>query len=167
MQPIIIKTAAALDITLGQLLNRLLPTIQAEIILESKTELDDYEDEIEIETFTFETPRAIEFFLLEALQFIAHSLATSTGDDAYFDYTPSLLEQYSQLLRGLKNAINLLDPAEYKDKDLTNWYSAKIAAPRMLTISIEFYNTMLIHQAPAEIPGGPNHYFEHIGLTRI
>ena len=143
MKPYVIITFAAMDITWGQVLENLKnpPVTQY---------LGDPEicDDIQ-ESFTFKSLESVAEFLTEAPKHLLDSLATSTGDDSFFDYTGSFLEQYQQLINGLISLTETFNPEQYRgNQDINSYYLTKIQIPRLLRLNIELFNSVILpHQS--------------------
>lgn len=134
-----ICTVAALDITWADVLEGFTNNPK---IYRDYSEIDDYN----LETIEFNSLDSICEFLTKAPSILADTLATSTGDDSYYDYTWSFLAQYREILEGLIPLSETLNPNDFKD-DTHNWYLVSIQIPRLITLNKEIFNRVILeHQ---------------------
>ena len=145
MRSLKITTHAALDITWGQLFKNFLTAKHIEIKSFTTPETEESFEE-NFETFTFKSLDAISEFLTKAPSLLIESLATSTGDDSYFDYTWSFLAQYKEILLEVINHINGIDLKKYSIKDqIHEGYLLRIQIPRTIKLNIELFNEVILN----------------------
>ena len=161
------------DDTLGGILHKN-PAIKC-TFTERMVHYEDW-DEVPEETFTFsnEDPKQVykdlAFFLTQIPSYIAGLLVAGGGDDTYFDYLPSLMEQYRELLiqcQDLPLQIRYIsDPETGFDNEalILSLYQDEVY--RATKINIDFFNAMLAHQAGAEDCNEPLNWFSS-GLQAI
>lgn len=126
-------------------------------------------DEVPEETFTFsnEDPKQVykdlAFFLTQIPSYIAGLLVAGGGDDTYFDYLPSLMEQYRELLiqcQDLELQIRYIpDPKTGFDNKACLLALYQDEVYRATKINIDFFNAMLHHQAGDEDCDNPLNWF--------
>ena len=139
-----ITTHASLDVTWKSIFESFSTTKDIKVESFTTPETDDSFEE-DFETFTFKSFEAISEFLIKAPSMLIEELATSTGDDAYFDYTWSFLAQYKEILEAIITLIKGTNPE--------NDYLIGIKIPRAIKLNVEIFNEVLLKHQDSN--GGP------------
>lgn len=147
MLSIKITTHASLDVTWGSIFEQFLTAKDIKIERFTTPETEESFEE-NFETFTFESFDAISEFLTKAPSLLIESLATSTGDDSYFDYTWSFLAQYREIFMGITSHVLELDINKYPWENRSHErYLIEIQIPRTIQLNIELFNEVILeHQ---------------------
>ena len=103
------------------------------------------EDGEDTKIFLFTDLQALEDFLYYLLAKAAMVLAHSTGDDSFYDYTPSFRYQYEEFLKACENIdlVQANQPEYLRDSD----YTRTISFPRALKLNQEFLHQVFLSHA--------------------